>query len=430
MPTLEAEPENSTDPNAHLIEVCRICSAGIFGNGSIRIARGIHGVMICKSCAKEHGKKCPFCESDKPRDEYGEYPAVCKIFGIRAHTCVNCGGRPLSSRLDKEFLKRKPEKGNRLCGVCLRERTDCPKCGMIKDRGGNYLNNPNANRGRFSNYCGSCSPIPSTSLWFKGKQPIGGMPYILSRSGRPFAVELELVNKKWVGDYQQRVVPEWMEKYCPTAWEPGSDGSLRAPKDPNNNQNTSAIEFRSPALWGDAGLRKLFQDVSKLRGAGWFANQSCGFHVHVDASGLDKVDLDAIKRFCFRYQDDMYKLVDKTRDGNQFCQRIVRGINRSDRYCWLNYEALKRHGTIEFRLHHGSSNPLRVVMWVRLMLRMIEVGRQLGVRRNFGSDDVLAALRIDKREKLYWQETRKRREIKRAFTYTEYPPIKKPKEVW
>jgi len=133
-----------------------------------------------------------------------------------------------------------------------------------------------------------------------------------------------------------------------------------------------------------------------LTGSGAYVTRSCGTHVHVDAHDID---LNALKRLCkiwIRIEESMEELVSRSRRGHssychsnrfQFSSAAVAfadidlAVNRTvlcrkmqnSRYVKLNLETLRKHGTIEFRMHQGTLNADKIERWTRLCIRIVNL---------------------------------------------------------
>lgn len=244
-------------------------------------------------------------------------------------------------------------------------------------------------------YCEHHHPLPEASLWRKGIKPNGGPPFISTRSWRSWGVELETFL-----DRGARASDAW---HPPVGWNKGTDGSISPP------YATPTAEFRSPPFFGDCGLTQMYKDINFIRRAGWSGvNKSCGVHVHIDASGLDEEDHRAIHRFARAFEDQVFELVAPSRRENRYCRRLGSRLDLRDRYRWVNFCALREFGTIECRLMQGSVSPIRILMWVRLMLRFMEVGLRLGRQRILPKKPLFDVLGLSPRERVYWQARKNR----------------------
>ncbi len=154
------------------------------------------------------------------------------------------------------------------------------------------------------------------------------------------------------------------------------------------------IEFVSPPF---EFCNESFADVTEffdtLNALDSFVNPTCGFHVHIDASFIDNYRDDEKKREFFTFIRRLYAEYEDVFDGrmpsgrqknhNQFCRSmknlsspIQSGFRLSNRYFKLNTESYFRHGTIEFRHHHGTLDANEAVSWIKTCGLFIAFARQ------------------------------------------------------
>ncbi len=141
------------------------------------------------------------------------------------------------------------------------------------------------------------------------------------------------------------------------------------------------LEYVSPILSGQKGLeaiRTLYASVEPQ------VDRHCGLHVHVDVrdfTGPEKVEL------VRRLKADKHLFtskVDRDRLSNCFCDgelpdvydndswgAVVNRV-RGDRFVWCNILAVRKHGTIEFRLHEATEDADKVVKWVEFLTSYVE----------------------------------------------------------
>jgi len=116
-------------------------------------------------------------------------------------------------------------------------------------------------------------------------------------------------------------------------------------------------------------------------------------------------DRKALYKFGNWVQEDIYKLVARSRTNGQYCKKLSTTMDRADRYVWLNMRhAFDRHRTCEFRLHHGTTQPDRIVEWVKVCLRIVEMGLKLGRSRTRPDGSMFDLLGFNAYEREYWTD--------------------------
>lgn len=120
-------------------------------------------------------------------------------------------------------------------------------------------------------------------------------------------------------------------------------------------------EVATPKITTTASLAHAAKVASLITEVGGRINNSCGFHVHVDASGLTTEDREDLVRFGSRYEKAFFHLA-PSRVGNTYCRGVsdvqIRSIKRQSadswsKYTWLNIGEPGAK-TVEFRLMEGT----------------------------------------------------------------------------
>ena len=99
-----------------------------------------------------------------------------------------------------------------------------------------------------------------------------------------------------------------------------------------------------------------------------------------------------------------------SRSGNRYCQKLGQSLTGSDgdRYRWFNIKpSWERHRTVEFRLHHGVTNPERVYEWAKVCLLVVERGLRFGMLRQRPDLPFFKLLGFTKFQEDYWTSVAK-----------------------
>lgn len=180
-------------------------------------------------------------------------------------------------------------------------------------------------------------------------------------------------------------------------WKVVSDASIRC----RNGSNRAAsrdysVEFVSPICQYE-DIETVQELVRKLRTGGARVNDSCGIHVHVDASAHTPQTLRNIVNIMAAKEDLLYKTLQVKVNREHYCQkadtRFLEDLNhkrpktmdeveelwyngrggRYDHYDNSRYHALNLHsvfskGTIEFRLFNSTLHAGEVKSYIQLCL--------------------------------------------------------------
>jgi hypothetical protein len=112
-----------------------------------------------------------------------------------------------------------------------------------------------------------------------------------------------------------------------------------------------------------------------------YVNKSCGLHVHMDMRQRDKHVAFNNLVAC---QNHLLAMVPKSRRTNQYCKR-VRGRELNEfprsRYKTINAASLRQHGTLEVRLHSGTTDAAKINNWIRILTYIVEAPKIDGTLR-------------------------------------------------
>jgi hypothetical protein len=139
-------------------------------------------------------------------------------------------------------------------------------------------------------------------------------------------------------------------------------------------------EAVSPIL-NDASLNEGLIAARALLKAGATVNKQTGYHVHLGAAHYGNEGIAALVRNWYTAAEAIGALVAPSRLNNHFCNhrisesiietwtesirggRISNSAAGYNRYLSLNLDSFDRHGTVEFRLHHGTLNGKKITAW-------------------------------------------------------------------
>lgn len=199
-----------------------------------------------------------------------------------------------------------------------------------------------------------------------------------------FGIEIEAYNcnmERLARELREVGIRVAVEGYNHTTrehWKLVTDSSL---------QGNNTFELVSPILVGENGLKELETVCWVLDICNAKVNDSCGFHVHLDAAGFD---LDTWKNLALTYKH-LEHLIDAfmpgSRRSNTYCKSLsgvsderiksvgtvddLREVFNNDRYHKVNFEAYSRHRTVEFRQHSGTTNFTKMENWIRFLNGLI-----------------------------------------------------------
>lgn len=180
-------------------------------------------------------------------------------------------------------------------------------------------------------------------------------------------------------------------------WKLVNDASIRPETRQGHGDAEHRVELVSP-ICTYADIPVIQELVRKLRGAGAIANDSCGIHIHVDASLHNALTLRNITNIMASKEDMIYRAlqVSVARE-HSYCQKVKQsfleelnrhkpqtlqevsriwygGRDRSgdhydrSRYHCLNLHSVFQKGTIEFRLFNSTTHAGKVKAYIQFCL--------------------------------------------------------------
>lgn len=216
-------------------------------------------------------------------------------------------------------------------------------------------------------------------------------------------------------------------------WRFMSDGSITTErKDGRSYEYTSdpeySVEMVSPKLTY-AELPKFQECVRQVRHAGAKVNDSCGLHVHVDASNHNRQSLKNLIGIMYSKEDILFKALQVNEErASRWCQKVREpmlqqartlsaeetkdltrlesiwyegDVQSRDHYNWTRYYALNLHsvfyrGTVEWRCFNSTLHAGRAAAYVNLCLAISAqaIAQRSTVMRKTRSDNELFTFRV------------------------------------
>ena len=186
-------------------------------------------------------------------------------------------------------------------------------------------------------------------------------------------------------------------------WKRVSDASIRCQnRDGSSASKRNSVEFVSPICRYE-DIPKIQEMIRLLKNNGARVNDSCGIHVHVDASSHTAQTLKNVVNIMASKEDILYKALKVQVDRERYCKkadlRFLDAINNhrprtlaeieqmwyngasrryqhydDSRYRALNLHSVFSKGTIEFRLFNSTLHAGEVKSYIQLCLAISHQG--------------------------------------------------------
>lgn len=171
-------------------------------------------------------------------------------------------------------------------------------------------------------------------------------------------------------------------------WNYKSDGSLRAPDEPGGG----AAEYVSkkpvsPEYFKEKCFPHLIKSINKKR-SDIRMSVRCSTHVHVGVHQLYLYQAFMMAGLYYIFEDLFYNVIGEDRKGNLFvaspansevlAKAITNAISKDQyhvllskfKYTAVNFGALTRFGTLEFRALEGTLDKDRIYLWIDILVAL------------------------------------------------------------
>ena len=218
---------------------------------------------------------------------------------------------------------------------------------------------------------------------------------------RTFGIEVEFISPNSISDTARHINSVLFDhnlQITTTHYSDSNSRIWRLKPDGSVGGGGYGMELVSPILQGDEGVRELelfLNAINTIEGVR--VNRSCGLHVHVGVSDWKIKQFRNLYKRYIKFESAIDNVLPNSRrnSNNQYCRstsdqfvysdgqlteayknlqrcRTAQQIKRAigGRYTKLNIESFRKHGTVEFRHHSGTTNVGKIMSWLRIALTM------------------------------------------------------------
>ncbi len=200
-------------------------------------------------------------------------------------------------------------------------------------------------------------------------------------------VQCYLPNRVFSVELETKIAPN-----APKGWKAVQDGSI------------GGLEYLSGPIVGAKAIEHIETGCEFFNKDGPCVDNRCGFHLHINARDKTEEQLAKFIMTCYKYQQDFYNMVPKRRRGCDYSRNLAAGFehcrngieellykpdddeyDRSEtlrshkrnkyhqsRYYWVNLHSYYYRGTVEIRLHSGTTLPEKVLRWTEMWLKVFD----------------------------------------------------------
>jgi len=292
---------------------------------------GIPGDWYCADCSVG----CDYCDDKHPTVSFDGNDVCAICYNDLFIECDHC-----NNMVHRDYIRS--DDYTTLCDSCVYEHYyRCSACSCFVHEDGLHIDNDNY-------YCAGCYEETSST-----GDPVKGYTFKRIRTNRIYGVEIETCSA--------------LDDYADDGWRRYAEHC--------------GTEFISPLLQGDEGLEyieELYSDVEPE------VDDHCGLHVHIDIRDLTPEQRFTLIKAFKANKRTFHDKVDYARHSNEHCRYDLPDIKPGDdyhsymerlstnRYTWVNLNAIKKHGSVEVRLHEATDDPDVVTEWVIFVVMFVE----------------------------------------------------------
>lgn len=169
------------------------------------------------------------------------------------------------------------------------------------------------------------------------------------------------------------------------------------------------VEIKSPILTGKNGFDELNRMFNFLNEQGFWVDECCGMHVHHDAPEYYD-DFRLTMRLVKSWKENQHliaNMVDSERLDNEYCPEWTddeiqyhedEGHFRNAERNSLNVASLRRHQSIEIRLHEGTMNYEEAESWIKFGQSFIDSvsGRRRPLKPLTNEELLMRRIKVEK----------------------------------
>ena len=170
----------------------------------------------------------------------------------------------------------------------------------------------------------------------------------------------------------------------------------------------NTIECVSPVLSTKKDENDLKKVCKALSAIGATVNSSCGLHVHIGAKDINNEWYVRIFKNYQMCEQVIDSFMAQSRRNSRWCRSIgrfnfeacftredVADTMCNDRYYKVNPVSYRRHNTIEFRQHQGTTNYKKIIMWVQFLKELVDFSKENVLDRRPANVDELSFISDD-----------------------------------
>lgn len=185
-------------------------------------------------------------------------------------------------------------------------------------------------------------------------------------------VEIEFMSPLSKPDVCAMLAEDGLSKYCHVKF----DGSIKL-------SNGYADRHEIALMTSESEISDVIANISKtLNNKGAIdagVNKTCGLHVHLDMR--KERNLNKIWQKSFKWQDLLFAMNPMSRETGRFGKKNTSYNNGKfptgfwERYSGVNPTSYSKYRTLEYRMHSGTTNAIKINNWIKLLQAIRNSGK-------------------------------------------------------
>lgn len=192
-------------------------------------------------------------------------------------------------------------------------------------------------------------------------------------------------------DYIDAFIEKIKENNIPNV-HVSEDGSLY-----NDGEGYFGIEVKVLTQYKD--MSNLKQICELLNECGAMVDSTCGLHVHLDMRNTRDETRNRLVKNLVNALPLLKLMMPNSRLNNQYCRE---GTSNTARHVMVNRQALSKFGTIEMRLHSGSTSYEKISEWCNILMSIKKARKVIECKTNF--KDFVTSFKLKKKTINYMKQ--------------------------
>jgi len=207
---------------------------------------------------------------------------------------------------------------------------------------------------------------------YKPKNTVSNLDSFLDRMNNRNLVPDEYKYEKAIGIEIETLSPFSVEKaelLIPNFMRAGPDASIYTSDEVRAEGQNGIYGVEYKILINRTAMEsKILKATDILNKLGVKVNKSCGLHIHLDMRHKNETEAFIIAKKLSKWIKILIELLPPARRNNKYCKY---DCDLSDHHSAVSFP-FRKYKTIEVRCHNSTTNPIKIIHWIKLLEFLIE----------------------------------------------------------